>query len=214
MTLYVINFKAYSETIGERGLRVAKELENFSKEAGAEIMVAVQPTDIRMISREVSIPVLAQSFDPVEPGARTGHLTLNAAVDAGVRGTLLNHSEHRIPVELIETGIKMAKNAGKLVIVCARDAHEVKELSQLGPDYIAIEPPELIGGDVCVCNARPEVISDSVNVSEVPVLAGAGIKTSEDVKKSLELGAVGVLVASGIAKAGDVRKAIEGLVVR
>ena len=214
MTLYVINFKAYKETIGERGLAVAKTLDGFAKETGTRIMLAVPPTDIRMISHAVSIPVLAECFDPVEPGAKTGHVTLEAAIEAGAQGSLLNHSEHRIPHETIETGIKMAKAAGKLVIVCAKDAQEGRVLSRFGPDFIAVEPPELIGGDISVSKAQPELISESVKVSEVPVLVGAGVKTADDVKVAIKLGAKGVLVASGIVKAKDVRTAIEGLVVR
>ena len=213
MVVYVINFKAYGETVGERGLGIAKILDRFASETGAKIMVAVQPTDIRMIAKEVSIPVLAEHFDPVEPGAKTGWVTLKAVRAAGASGSLINHSEHRIPKEKIAKAVEMAKGAGKLVIVCARDAKEARELSELKPDYIAVEPPELIGGNISVSRARPELISESVRLSRVPVLVGAGVKTSEDVRKAVELGAKGVLVASGVVKSGDVRKAIEGLII-
>jgi len=213
MVVYVINFKAYGETVGERGLGIAKILDRFASETGTKIMVAVQPTDIRMIAREVSIPVLAEHFDPVEPGAKTGWVTLKAVRAAGAQGSLINHSEHRIPKEKVAMAVEMAKEARKLVIVCARDAKEAGELSELGPDYIAVEPPELIGGNISVSRARPELISESVRLSKVPVLVGAGVKTSEDVRKAVELGAKGVLVASGVVKSGDVRKAIEGLVI-
>jgi triosephosphate isomerase len=211
--LYVINFKAYEETIGENGLRIAKTLDGFARETGESIMVAVQPTDIRLISKAVSIPVLAECFDPVEPGSKTGHVTIESVVNAGAQGTLLNHSEHRIPPESIKLGIDMAKEEGKLVIVCAQDPDEVEALSRFGPDYVAFEPPELIGGDVSVSSAKPELIEESVKRSRVPVLVGAGVKTSKDVAKAIELGAKGVLVASGIVKKKDVKKAIEGLVL-
>lgn len=211
--MYVINFKAYEETIGERGLAIAKTLDEFARETGEKVLVAVQPVDIRLISGAVDIPVLAECFDPVEPGSRTGHVTLESVVSAGAQGTLLNHSEHRIPYESIEAGVEMAREEGKMVIVCARDPAEVEELSRFKPDYVAFEPPELIGGDVSVSSAKPELIKESVERSRVPVLVGAGVKTSKDVKKALELGAEGVLVASGVVKKKDVRKAIEGLVL-
>ena len=39
-------------------------------------------------------------------------------------------------------------------------------------------------------------------------MIGAGIKTNEDVKKSVELGSEGILVASGIMKAKEFRASI------
>jgi len=102
-------------------------------------------------------------------------------------------------------------------IVCAQDSEEAKKLAIYGPDFIAVEPPELIGGDVSVSNAKPEVILETVHKvkhtsPQTEVLCGAGVKTTEDVKKALELGAKGVLVASGIVKSDDVEGAIEKLV--
>ena len=86
----------------------------------------------------------------------------------------------------------------------------------LEPDMIAMEPPELIGGDISVSTARPEAIVETIeavkSVKSVPVLVGAGIKNGQDVKKAIELGAKGVLVASGIVKAKDPKKAINDLV--
>ena len=83
------------------------------------------------------------------------------------------------------------------------------------PDFIAVEPPDLIGGDVSVSTAKPELISDSVKavhaVASIPVITGAGIKNSADARKALELGTEGVFVASGIVKAQNPEKAIDEL---
>lgn len=208
--VYIINFKAYAETIGKRGLEIAKTLDKFSKETGANIIIAVQPTDIRLIASEVSIPVWAQHMDPVDPGSKTGHITWEALKEAGAEGTLINHSENRVDHEFINNVVERMSDQGP-VVSCARDAEEASQISELEPDYVAMEPPELIGGDVSVSKAKPELIAETVKRSKVPVLVGAGVKTYEDVKKSLELGAEGVLVASGIVKKEDVRGAIEAL---
>ena len=79
----------------------------------------------------------------------------------------------------------------------------------MGPTFIAVEPPELIGGDVSVTNADPAIVSDTVAVVKsvnpgVRVLCGAGVKNGADVAKAIELGAEGVLLASGVTKAQDV----------
>ena len=76
-----------------------------------------------------------------------------------------------------------------------------------------MEPPELIGGDISVSRAGPEIIEDSVNlVGENRLLVGAGIKDAEDVRIALSLGASGVLLASGVIKADDPYSALMELV--
>ena len=71
-------------------------------------------------------------------------------------------------------------------------------------DLIAVEPPELIGGDISVSKAEPEVIERSVQMlGQNRVLVGAGVKNSDDIRIALSLGASGVLLASGVTKAPD-----------
>jgi triosephosphate isomerase len=86
----------------------------------------------------------------------------------------------------------------------------------LGPDAVAVEPPELIGTGTPVSKADPDIITDTVDrvsdVSEVPVLCGAGITSGDDVEAARELGAEGVLVASGVVKAESPREAMLDLV--
>jgi triosephosphate isomerase len=80
-----------------------------------------------------------------------------------------------------------------------------------------VEPPELIGGDISVTNAKPEVVVEAVRAvhrvdASIPVLCGAGVKNGQDVKKAIELGAKGVLLASGVVKAKDQRQALRDLI--
>jgi len=84
------------------------------------------------------------------------------------------------------------------------------------PNFIAVEPPELIGGDMSVTTADPDIVSGSVETvkdinKNVKVLCGAGVKNGRDVAKSIELGAEGVLLASGIVKAKDKESVIRDL---
>ena len=83
------------------------------------------------------------------------------------------------------------------------------------PDYVAIEPPELIGSGIPVSKADPGIVRNSVAAvtdPNVKVLCGAGISKGEDVKAALELGTVGVLLASGVVKAKDPKAALRDLV--
>ena len=91
-----------------------------------------------------------------------------------------------------------------LSLVCAETLEEGAKFAAMGADFIAIEVPELIGGDVSVSSARPELIAEAVSkIGAGKVIVGAGIKTGDDVRKAISLGAAGVLVSSGIVKAAD-----------
>jgi triosephosphate isomerase len=141
-----------------------------------------------------------------------------AVKEAGAKGTILNHAEHKLPDDVLEKSIARAKQAGLLVMACAESTARAKKIASFGtkPDLIAIEPPELIGGNISVSTAKPEIISDTVravhSVAKIPIITGAGIKNGMDVKKSISLGCKGVFVASGIVKSGNQKKAIAEII--
>lgn len=96
--------------------------------------------------------------------------------------------------------------------MCAQRPEECEKYSRFDPDYIAFEPPELIGGSNPVSEAKPGLIEEAVKRSSgVPTLTGAGIKSRKDVEKSIELGCDGVLVASGVVKANDIYGEVKDL---
>jgi triosephosphate isomerase len=83
---------------------------------------------------------------------------------------------------------------------------------------IAIEPPELIGGDISVTTADPGIVSNTVKAVQsinktVKILCGAGVKNGKDVAKAIELGADGVLLASGVVKAKNKEEVLRDLAV-
>ncbi len=209
----VLNFKTYSQATGKRALKLAKICQEVAKEKGAEIVVCPQLADCRMIAQAVDIPVFAQHIDDIDPGSHTGWVLIDSLIDAGLDGSLVNHSEHRIEHEKIAGALKRLKKANMTSIVCTKDVEETGELSQLKPDFVAIEPPELIGSGIPVSEAQPEVITGAVDAAQkgVPVLCGAGITKGADVKKAVELGAKGVLIASGVIKADDPKKVLSEL---
>lgn len=210
--IIIVNFKTYRSATGERAVSLAKKCEKVSLETKANIAIAVSVPDIYHISKAVSIPVLSEHIDDIEYDSHTGGILAEDVKENGAIGTLLNHSEKRIATDVIERSIKRAKEAGLITVVCAENAGEGKKISSFEPDFIAVEPPELIGGEVSVSTAQPELIKESVEKIGRNVLVGAGVKTAEDVKKALELGAAGVLVASGVTKADDPEKALKELV--
>ncbi len=135
---------------------------------------------------------------------------------AGASGTILNHAEKRLEISDLEALIRKCEVFGLETVVCADNRLVAKACAALGPSYIAIEPPELIGGGVSVTTAQPEVISESVEAihdvgPEVGVLCGAGVKTGRDVSKALELGTQGVLLSSGVVKVENQEEVLRDL---
>ncbi|MCD6383874.1 MAG: triose-phosphate isomerase [Thermoplasmata archaeon] len=216
LPVIVVNFKSYREASGERGLELARIAQEVSEESGVTIAVAPQMVDLALVVREVKIPVFAQHIDTVKTGSYTGSTTLNAVKEAGAVGSLLNHAEKRIKASEIDEIITEMNREEMVSILCTNNYAVSKALSLLSPTFIAIEPPELIGGDVSVTTAKPEIITRVVKsveklAPEVGVLTGAGVKTSKDVRRALELGCDGVLLASGVVKSDNPRKTLEDL---
>ena len=212
----VINFKTYFESSGKKAEELAKIANRVAKKTGKNIILAVQETDIHLLSQLVTIPIYSEHLDPIEYGAHTGKVLAQSLKYNGASGVLLNHSEDRFDLHKIEESIKIAKKNGLKVIVCANDAEQSAAIAVFKPDYIAVEPPELIGGNVSVSEAKPEIIFETIekvnSIKKVPVLCGAGVKTADDVKKAIGLGSAGVLVASGVIKARYIEHKIEELV--
>ncbi len=202
--MIVTNFKTYESATGEKALELAKIHEAVAKETGADIQVSVQAVDLASIANNVSIPVLSQHIDPVGFGSATGHILPEAVKMAGAQGTILNHSEQRLEREILAKSITRAKEAGLKVIVCAESPEEGATFLEFDPDFIAVEPPELIGGDTSVSSAQPEIIENAAKlIGSEKLLVGAGVKNGEDVRTCIKLGAKGVLLASGVTKAED-----------
>jgi len=212
----LVNFKAYEEALGPKAVALAKTCATVEEDTGRSLAVAPSAFDLALVAKSVRLPVFAQHLDPAETGKSTGWLPPEAALAAGAVGTIVNHSERKVAWEEIRDLVKRCHVLGLEVVVCADDPGEAGTAAKLGPDYIAIEPPELIGGDVSVTTAKPEVITRSVDRIRtanpaVKVLCGAGVKTGKDVAKALELGTVGVLLASGVVKAKNPEKALRDL---
>jgi len=212
----VINFKVYREVEGSNALEMAKACESVSRDTGVNIIACPPMTELAYVARNVKIPVFSQNANPRAPGSSTGWVTPSMIRAAGAAGTLINHSEHKVPIRDIGETVELCKGVELTTIVCADTSASAVQVAAFRPDFIAVEPPELIGGDISVTAANPDIIERTVSSvkavnKHISVLCGAGIKTGEDVKNALELGADGVLLASGVVKAKDPVSALRDL---
>jgi triosephosphate isomerase (TIM) len=199
----IINFKNYEEASAARTIRLAKAAQRVAEKSKVEIIVAPPQPALALVARTVNIPVFSQHVDSEKFGSTTGYFVPEVAKSYGAVGSLINHSEHRIELKLIAILVERMRKLGMTSVVCARTPHEVMEMSVFGPDFVAIEPPELIGSGKAVSKENPAIITKSIEAagSRTRVICGAGITDKDDVRAAIKLGSRGVLVASGVVKA-------------
>ncbi len=210
--MFIINCKNYEEIAGDKIIEFVNIAEKISKKYKIKIAVAPPQHLIGLVANS-SIPILAQHVDNSKIGSTTGFIIPELLKKSKVSGSLINHSEHRISEKEITELVLRLRELKMISVVCVKDVAEAKKYAKLNPDYIAIEPPELIGSGKAVSKERPELITKSVDAvnsanNKTKLLCGAGIVSGYDVTKALELGSKGILVASGIIKAKNWTKVI------
>lgn len=212
----LLNFKTYTESSGKSALNLAKICEKISNETGITIAIAPQYMDIYQLS-QLDIPIFSQHIDPITPGGHTGSVLLDCAIEAGVCGTLINHSEKRMNLADIENTIQLSSKQDIYTILCTNNLKTSQAAALFKPTFIAIEPPELIGSGIPVSQVEPEIVEKTVKSVKkidptINILCGAGISTGDDLRAALDLGTSGVLLASGIIKTKNQEKSLLDLV--
>jgi len=217
LPIIIVNLKTYEQGYGADGFELCKIMEEISIEHNVNLAAAVSAIDLVDYADNLKIPIFAQHVDGVNYGSNTGSILPEAVRYSGAVGTLVNHAECQMSWEEIEKTIKRCKELDLTTVLCTADIASSEKGSNLNPDMIAVEPPELIGGDISVSTAKPEIISDTVEVvkkinSNISVLCGAGVKNQEDVSKAISLGSEGILLASGVVKSSEPRKVLLDLI--
>jgi triosephosphate isomerase len=208
----LVNLKAYDVD----PVAVAEHAAAVADSHDARVAVSPQTAHLDRVAA-TGVETWAQHAAPTGHGSHTGSQHAAAAADAGAVGTLLNHSERRLGLATLDDAIDAAAGAGLETVACANTPDQARAVAALGPDAVAIEPPELIGTGTPVSRADPDIVRDAVAAVEavdpsIAVHCGAGIATGDDVAAAADLGADGVLLASGVAKADDPAAAITELV--
>jgi len=210
--MFIINCKNYEEISGDKIKKFIEIAEQVSKKYKIKIAIS-PPQHLIGVVANSSIPILAQHIDDSKIGSTTGYIIPELLKKSKVKGSLINHSEHRISSKEIEKLVLKLKELKMISIVCVKDVAEVKKYLKINPDFIAIEPPELIGSGKAISTEKPDLIQKAARIvndskNKTKLLCGAGIVSGDDVVKSIELGSKGILVASGIIKAKNWNKII------
>lgn len=212
--LIVVNFKTYATAYGEAAETLGRMMAEVNTDA--RMVAVVSAFDLSAVASIEGLEVWSQHLDPVSKGSHTGWLEPDAALERGAVGTIINHAEHKVSIDHVANLMEILPD-GFPICACAADVEEARALAKLGPTFIAVEPPELIGGDISVTTADPAIVSDTVAAVKevnpnVRVLCGAGVKNGQDVATAIQLGAEGVLLASGVTKANDPMGVLQDLV--
>ena len=200
-----MNFKTYKQ--GAAVLRLAKSLGKVDK----GVIFGVQASDVAEVVGVVKNPVYVQHVDYREVGKNTGFVLPEAVGADGADGVFLNHSEHRISFEDLKKSVSRCRKVGLKVLVFAASLGEAKRIEKLKPDYLVVEPPELVGGSRSVSSVKGYVAKIAKGLKG-DFLVGAGVHSREDVVSALKDGACGVAVSSGVVKARSPGKVLRELI--
>ena len=194
--MIIINAKNYKK--GDELLKLAKIIESYD----IHTIISVPAPEIYRIAAKTALNVYAQHCDYVKDEKSTGHVSAASIRAAGGSGTLINHSEKRLPLETIHQIIEQCKKAHIVSIVCAQSLAEVDKIAQFKPSAIAFEDPKLVSTGKPITSYKQHDIINFVKKLKgkpsVP-LCGAGITSAKDVDMAYKLGCDGVLIASAIA---------------
>ena len=215
--LIVVNFKTYASAQGDAAVALARAMAEVDATTDATMVAVVSAFDLSAVKAAApNLEVWTQHLDPIGWGSNTGWLHPETAMGNGASGSIINHAEHKVDLGHVETLLAQLPDDFP-VCACAADIDEAKALAALSPTFIAVEPPELIGGDISVTTADPGIVSGTAEAVKaanpnVRVLCGAGVKNGADVAMAIELGTEGVLLASGVTKANDPAAVLRDLV--
>lgn len=209
-----INFKAYPAGIGQRQIELLDFLDSFvvppdypDLPASPDFHLVVPATEIAPIWEKYNFPLWAQHCDPVETARATGWISAQMLQEAGAVGTMLNHSEHRLPFSIMEKTVAICRQNNLKILICCQNVEEGRMfVEKLKPDFLAFEPPELIASKTESVISNPpshaSLTSLISQISPTPFLIGAGIHTQADILEAEKLGVAGVLLSSAVMEGG------------
>lgn len=209
-----VNFKTYPQATGKKALELAKICREVAEEEKVNIIPVVQVVDLAKIKEGVGGEVWIQHVDWQPQGKFTGFINLEAVLEAGANGTLLNHSEHPLPhgtIRQILSRVRKGKFDFK-VMVCCKTLGKIEKVMKMRPDFIGYEIAELIGGEVSIVDWQPKAIKHAKELcGDIPLIVGAGVNKAEDLRRAKDLGCGGVLISSAVVLAENPKERLKSI---
>lgn len=192
--ILIINFKKYKK--GKNVLKLAKVIQKHKKNS----IVALLPKDIEEISKKTKLKVYSQFVDVK---------TISKIKMRKGKGSLINHSDYRVSLKVIEDAVKESKKLKFDLVVCARNLNQVQRIKKFKPYAIAFEDPKLIGTGKSITTYNAKDVKKFVSIlkkTKIIPLCGAGISSKEDVLAAKKFGCKGVLVSLVVARSKNPEK--------
>lgn len=209
--MILINFKIYKETFGDRAIELAKIVKEIGDKHKIRTIITTSALDAVRVKNETGAEIWLQNVDEFTDGKHSGWVSAEQAMALGIKGSLLNHSEHKIAKGKMAKILKH-KPAGFEIMVCVGTVGQIRSwTNKLKPEWILFEPPALIAStDKSVATEEPEMIGEVVKAAgKIPVIIGAGVKSQLDTKTALKLGAKGVMLASAFVTSKNPKELLE-----
>lgn len=191
----IVNFKSYRK--GRQALALARLIQKHNKKA----IVCVQHPDINLISKKTKLFVFSQHL--------AGKFSAKKVKELGAKGTLLNHSLHKLTLNQIKAQLEECKRLRLKPIICISSLKQLRTIKKLKPWAIAFEDPNLISTGKSITTYRSNDIKKFAKLlkgSGILAFCGAGISNMKDIKEAKKLGCKGVLISSALAK-GNLKNA-------
>ena len=141
--LIVVNFKTYASAQGEAAVELAQAMAAVDATTDATMVAVVSAFDLSAVKAAApNLEIWTQHLDPIGWGSNTGWLHPETAMARGATGSIINHAEHKVSLEHVETLLEQLPDDFP-VCACAADIDEAMALAALSPTFIAVEPPLL-----------------------------------------------------------------------
>ncbi|MEI6462795.1 MAG: triose-phosphate isomerase [bacterium] len=202
--MLIVNYKNYKSGFADNGMALSKLI----AEANSEVYFAPPQVELSRYSN-MKNPALsrlgvAQHVDVSEGERSTGFITPEILNNLGISFTIVNHAEHEISLEQIESTIKLCKKYSIKVFLCFKSIKQLELFRVFSPEYYVYEPEELIGTKNSVVQTQPETIENLREMLEgKKLLIGAGINSEDDIRIAYEMKVDGLLLSSMVMENGD-----------
>jgi len=192
-------------------------LSKIVSEANSEVYFAPPQVELSRYSNlqnpALSRLTVAQHVDSSESEKSTGYITPEVLNNLGVSYAIVNHAEHEISIEQIESTVKLCKKYSVRVFLCFKSIKQLELFRVFAPEFYVYEPEALIGTKNSVVATEPETIENLREMLEgKKFLIGAGINSEDDIRISYEMKVDGLLLSSMILENGDPASSLLNLI--
>jgi triosephosphate isomerase len=213
LPIFTINPKSY--LYGKESIDFAIFADELAEKYDVDILFSAKDVDLKDIARQTkNLIVTAQHMDGIQPGRGMGKVLPEALKEAGVQAVMLNHVECPMSIAELAQAIERADEMGIITFVLADKEADTRAIAALHPDVICCELSSMIGKGIKQAETYAMDNKRIVHAisPETLVVSGTGLRTPEDVYRTVKEGSDGSGGTSGIVCAEDMYGTLEAMI--